>query len=259
MLLLIYDSFPSDIQAFVDSCDATFTICDDTLLSDEYQDLSILYLALAYSSSCQQGTCDSGIYARLPSDWQAYFDSCGANMTSCDESILPSSPLTGKGSSSESGISQHSIGNYYNWTAALAINNSGGILSSNTVMEQSICPSGWTLPRGKDSEDSYYALLNQYGYTSNVTDFTSNNWWVSPLYLVPGGAIGNDIGDDSNAVSMHGYYWSATSYSSDTSYGLKFNVLGQTDLQQTLPREKGFSVRCVARPVVFSLDGSPSY
>ena len=251
----IVTMFPDDLQDFVTSCDALFVNCNEELLSENHQEIREIYRVGAYIGSCQSGTCSEDLYDTLSPEWRAYVNSCDATFENCDNSLAPS--IYGdEGAVLTAGISQYHIGNYYNWTAALATNMSANMVSSGEAMEQSICPSGWTLPRGNEGEDSFYALLNQYNYVDNPTDLSSNTWWNEPLYLIPAGAITVSASGGSNGKSESGYYWSATSYSPNESYGLRFSNVGSTDLTTRLSREKGYSVRCVARPVEYIINGS---
>ena len=60
---------------------------------------------------------------------------------------------------SSTGNSHYHLGNYYNWTAAIAMNDSSNY-HNNKIVNQSICPAGWTLQRGGYGEDSFYAHSN---------------------------------------------------------------------------------------------------
>ena len=110
----------------------------------------------------------------------------------CDNPVLTSS----------TGVAQYHLGNYYNWTAALAMNDSSSYTSGGSPIEQSICPAGWTLPRAGTGEDSFHSLLNQYGFTSSSIS-GSNNMWSSPLYFVPAGYWDGSL----EHVGSRGAFW----------------------------------------------------
>ena len=135
------------------------------------------------------------------------------------------------------------IGNYYNWTAAVAINNSSSYTTENQDVNQSICPAGWRLPIGgttNTGSKSFQYLVNQLDLTSG----TSGNIQNSPVYFVYGG----DWSGPSNLVGSYGFYWSSVVDDSYVAYALDFSANGllypQNDDDD---RDYGYSVRCVAR------------
>ncbi|MBR3138025.1 hypothetical protein IKG41_01620 [Candidatus Saccharibacteria bacterium] len=85
-----------------------------------------------------------------------------------------------------------SVGNYYNWNAAVASNDTSSYNTATTGSEDtpqnSICPKGWKLP-------SYYlgSLFGEWSYImgSEQTKYpiTNNYYNFAPIYLVRGGAI----------------------------------------------------------------------
>lgn len=134
------------------------------------------------------------------------------------------------------------IGNYYNWTAAVAMNDSSSYTTQNTDVNQSICPAGWRLPIGgttNTGSKSFQYLVNQLSLTSG----TSGNIQSSPVYFVVGGYWYGS----SPYVGSSGYYWSSVAYSSGYAYYLVFDVDGHLDPQAYYDRNRGYLVRCVAR------------
>ena len=94
----------------------------------------------------------------------------------------------------------YSIGNYYNWTAVVALNDSsmyGYNYSSYDTIDQSICPAGWTLPGGGYSSSyhpKYRNLLSYYdwdGWTIPNIDP-----WQTPFYFTLSGAWVGDIDNE---------------------------------------------------------------
>ena len=134
------------------------------------------------------------------------------------------------------------IGNYYNWTAAVAMADSSSYAAGNTDVNQSICPAGWMLSkRGTtlNGSGSFYYLVNQLSLTSG----TSGNIQNSPVYFAYSGYwYGNSFG-----VGGYGYYWSSVVGGSDYAYGLSFNRNGDLYPQYLGGRGGGYSVRCIAR------------
>lgn len=130
---------------------------------------------------------------------------------------------------SDEGDAHYHLGNYYNWTAAVAMNDS----SEYTPMieaDQSICPAGWTLPRGlnyEDTNDGVAGFMNIEEYyetegggggmqalstdtkgiplpSSNRYDFTGE-----PFFMNGGGMYGAYYSDDEPGIVGIGstYYW----------------------------------------------------
>ena len=178
------------------------------------------------------------------SDWEAYDNSCNFSTPTpvCDESLNPISTYV----SSASSTPQYHLGNYYNWAAALATNDSSQFNSSELV-EQSSCPAGWTLPRIGDGEDSFYSLWNQYGFSSSSIN-GSNKLWTSPLYFAIGGYFNGNLGN----VGGGGGFWSPVPGGSRSARGASFGVAGDIGASDSVIRYGGTSVRCIARPVADS-------
>ncbi|MBR3052041.1 hypothetical protein IKG60_00260, partial [Candidatus Saccharibacteria bacterium] len=57
---------------------------------------------------------------------------------------------------------------YYNWTAAIASNDSTAISNRYATASNSICPKGWHLPTGPDGTNgSEYQRLLQAAHIAN--------------------------------------------------------------------------------------------
>ena len=132
------------------------------------------------------------------------------------------------------------VGNYYNWTAAIAMEDSSMYdmyEEGGTDANQSICPAGWRLP----TYSSYTNLVN----TLSLTAGTSGNIQNTPVYFVYGGSwIGN-----SYDVGSIGSYWSSVAIDFHYgSYNFYFDKSGGLYPQNFEgDRGEGRSVRCVAR------------
>ena len=187
------------------------------------------------------------------SDWNDYWNSCDWSdpdpYSTCDESLNPKSTYL-----SDSGESQYHLGNYYNWSAAVAMNDTSSYTTSNVDLDRSICPANWTLPRIGQANGSFYNLWNQYGFTSssfndvdedNVHDEGENALWTSPLYFAASGYIGGSLGD----VGYDGYFWSPVVVNEGYAGVADFGVDGYVYPENGYGRADGLSVRCVARPV----------
>ena len=137
------------------------------------------------------------------------------------------------------------IGNYYNWSAAVASNdtttrvdNTHNAIADNP--KNSICPKGWRLTRSS-SIDAYNDFKSLYtAYSSSISK--ANGY---PLWLVRAGTVSNGVlGNSGN----YGLYWSSTVNSVSNAYNL-FIVSGNFNPSDSsyYGRLSGFSVRCVAR------------
>ncbi len=159
------------------------------------------------------------------------------------------------------------LGNYYNWTAAVAMGNSSSIQS--TTVNQSICPAGWKLP----ADVSVFPGYNWGDYSP----INSHNLYLAPYYYVYGGAynpfryIQDDpyslcssgegsgmscFGDGLGVVEIGdmGYYWGSYARTIDGDYGYAdyFGInydendeYGFSDYYAE--RSVGYPIRCLAR------------
>ena len=144
-----------------------------------------------------------------------------------------------------------SVGNYYNWSAAIASDGSSSLSSStyNNITlnpQNSICPKGWRLPTISNvpyttvNSTSEFGRLNQLYNGGGSTD---PKLISAPLWFVRSGYF--DSGSLSNPGST-AYYWSSTVYSSGNAYYLAFTATGVYPANVS-NKLSGRSVRCVAR------------
>ena len=134
-------------------------------------------------------------------------------------------------------------GNYYNWTATLASNNSAKATGDPV---NSICPKGWRLPNITNKE--FGNLLVQYGIIETNTSQTYLDggfakMGTTPLYLVRGGSVINGSMDYSGS---RGRYWSSTFLNGSDAYRLGFSS-SIVYPQDNGSRGYGYSIRCVAK------------
>lgn len=127
----------------------------------------------------------------------------------------------------------YSIGNYYNWTAAVAMNNSNNYITDEYNINQSICPAGWRLPN-----------LNDTGFYQDLVNNGIVGIYSNPAYLIYGGNWGHSY---YNSVASMGYYWYSTSKSGNEAYNLYFDVRDHIYLRNYDQRSYGLSVRCISR------------
>jgi uncharacterized protein (TIGR02145 family) len=187
------------------------------------------------------------------SDWDAYYDTC--DYSTSTPSCSGTNPIGTYVSST--GTAQLHLGNYYNWTAAVAMNDSSTHTTSGELIEQSICPAGWTLPRVGDGDDTFGALWDDYNMANetNGSFIDANNndsydngetaLWTSPLYFPASGDFDGVLID----VGYVGRFWSPVVYGEISAGYAFFGVGGGATPSIFVFRSNGYSIRCVARPV----------
>ena len=134
------------------------------------------------------------------------------------------------------------IGNYYNWSAAVASNDTTTRVDNtrNNIVENpknSICPKGWRLTRISSTPvyNDFQNLYSAYGTIGKANGY--------PLWLVRAGYVyGSTLYDSGN----YGNHWSSTVNSANIAYNLRFDS-GNFYPSYSYNRRSGFSVRCVAR------------
>ena len=192
-----------------------------------------------YYNSCDAGSCDATTYAELNSDWKTFFDSCDAGTTdNCNNSLMPTN------NPSQDGIQQYKLGNYYNWSAAVAKNNTSTNTTKYQDLDQSICPAGWTLPKNGDntSKGSVIYLIDQYGWDGIVLDGYTP--YESPLYFIPAGNWRGSL----SSVNIEGVWWSSVVNSSSYAYYHSAGVDGGIiPVISGTSRNYGLPLRCVSR------------
>ena len=156
------------------------------------------------------------------------------------------------------GTNRHlSVGNYYNWPAAIASDDSSGLTSStygsdadpdsiNRNPQNSICPKGWRLPtisyKGNIANStSEFARVNGL-YNDDITN-NDKKLIESPLWFVRSGRIVSGGLSDSGDWA---HYWSSTAGNNSQTYNLNF-MANAVYLANNYRRDLGWSVRCVAR------------
>ena len=144
-----------------------------------------------------------------------------------------------------------SLGNYYNWTAAIASNNSSS-LTQDTLSnisknpENSICPKGWRLPTISSESETLPGSTNEFArlnYLYNDNSTTSQlNLTIAPLFLAQASFISDGGIRD---LEREGLYWS----SSNTSQGAYDIILQPSRVQanDVTGKTRGATLRCIAR------------
>ena len=150
------------------------------------------------------------------------------------------------------GIDMHyHIGNYYNWTAAVAINDSNSYTTGGVDLDQSVCPAGWTLPKGGDDaiSGSFKHLVELYGWNSSNYKMENPHMWEAPLYFTLSGYWYRESGEVASAAT----YYSSTTYSDSGTYYISGDLSGNV-FPDGGYRFMGYSVRCIARTPKWSIN-----
>ena len=183
-----------------------------------------------------------------------YVYTSGSSTTSTLDTIYNSAnECTAAGHSAEDCAHYH-VGNYYNWTAAIASSASSNIGSTRYAnAANSICPKGWRLPKGTASRDT--AITREFGqlwYAAGITSsLTATSYATdgflnirqSPLFFVRGGRVDDTMFREG---ASEGYWYSSTAYSTAAAYYASFYgtyIVSAT----TNPRGIGYSVRCIVQ------------
>lgn len=150
---------------------------------------------------------------------------------------------------SETGDSHYKLGNYYNFAAALAVNDVTSYIVYNSVIDRSICPAGWTLPRTGTGDDTFYALLEPFGYASSAIG--TSNAWSSPFYFGLTGVWTGELRFVGNrGIFSSGVVGDVTDSAAD--YTLFYN--GQTNMIDSVKAiGGGQTLRCFTRPATTTL------
>ena len=164
---------------------------------------------------------------------------------------------------SEADCLHYSTGNYYNWTAAVASNASGGISTDKARADNSICPRGWRLPSTSATDDVYnefgkllysYNIINDVAGSGNIGYAADgfNSIRITPLWFVRGGYIYQRNNYPTlNFASTFGLYWTNTASNNKAAYALFFNTnsiwLAGTSYGYDYGRGTGRLLRCLAR------------
>ena len=151
-----------------------------------------------------------------------------------------------------------SLGNYYNWTAAIASNNSSSLtqdtlsnISNNP--KNSICPKGWRLPTISSQSETLSGSTNEFARLNylynNSSTSSATNLMNNPVYFTLSGNISKTASGFTD-LDNKGYYYSSTNYNSTNSYLIEIRrdfVSPSAGATYTNGREAGRSVRCIAR------------
>ena len=147
-------------------------------------------------------------------------------------------------SAGHNGCTHYHAGNYYNFSAAIASNNSESITRE---APDSICPAGWRLP--KTSSNDFSKLLSNSGIIDESSHYMTDgfiNIRKSPLYFVRSGQ--NNANLINASVEGSYIYGNRNSYI-QVPFVLRFgaSVIYSSYAGWAYPTNFGRSVRCLAR------------
>ena len=126
----------------------------------------------------------------------------------------------------------YSTGNYYNWSASAASNDTSNISGGNA--NNSICPKNWRLP-----VDDFSGLAAAY----NISASNSLDLRDSPIFLVRAGQYVGAI----YSPGVWGYYWNSAAYEPPNGAGRLIFVKNSLLPNYPTTRYIGIPVRCLAR------------
>ena len=180
--------------------------------------------------------------------------------TNQNVSDRPSDPTSNDSVNSTSNAGMYSYGNYYTWAAAAANTTTTSAGNYNT---KSICPKGWSLPRGGnktgEATNDFWILI-----VTNVNDGTkpaNYNSTASAYYIGSdeAGPVSKKIraypnnfvysgyisGGSFNGRGSGGYFWSSTASGNGFAYSMTFG--DASFYPGTLNSNKfyGRSIRCI--------------
>ena len=175
----------------------------------------------------------------------------------------PSNPTTNSAINSTSKASMYSYGNYYTWAAAAANTTETSTGDYNT---KSICPKGWSLPRGgnksREATNDFWSLI--VTGLNNGTKPANYDSSAAPYYTgsTEGTPVSNALRAYPNNFVYSGYieygsvfsrgssvsYWSSTANNSSIVYYLYFS---STYVNPTYynNKVKGNAIRCIVPSV----------
>lgn len=150
------------------------------------------------------------------------------------------------------------VGNYYNWSAAVADNDTSDIATRYYNAPGSICPAGWNLPMGTDANNTaasreYNTLLYAAGVAGSATDSGYatqgfNKIRSNPLYFVRSGYVRDSLLQGGQV----GQYWTSTVDDFGTAQLQSFKMIFNSTVLHpaaavSSTAADGVSVRCMLK------------
>ena len=147
---------------------------------------------------------------------------------------IPASSISGFESYDTSNAYIDGGDGFYTWYTATAGTGTQSMSSGNTAV--SICPKGWRLPTGGNSNSEFQALYSNYNSSSALMS--------NPVSLTLSGYVGSS---SRYHQGSSGFYWSSTVDSSGSAYDLRLGTSAVNPANHYNYKHSGFSVRCIAR------------
>ena len=135
-----YTHADTDLGYTTDDATATWTPLEDTLETPA----TISAFNSGSTADVVSGWNNSNVYPYVAEggDTYVYNGTIYTSLDACEAAHTEASCL------------HYHVGNYYNWTAAIASNDSSSFTSDPTTAPDSICPAGWRLPEGLTVENN---------------------------------------------------------------------------------------------------------
>ena len=146
------------------------------------------------------------------------------------------------------------VGNHYNFSAAVASNDTSVYSNPEEVAPNSVCPKGWKLPQGPTTFAADYSDLNDLLLAHNIlshngsggSDYLTNgfiNIRQSPIFLNRAGLVSSG---SYTSPSYGGSYWTSSVSPTNAAYFSVFNP-NYINTEYRDFRTSGLPVRCYAR------------
>lgn len=135
----------------------------------------------------------------------------------------------------------YTIGNYYNYSAAVAMNDTSSYNTDGASADQSICPAGWTLPGSGNDSGSFAYMLSGLSIPTAAPGYQAIK--NSPIYF----AYVGDYRGKSNAFGATGRYRTGVVRDATRAYNLYAASGEELGPKASSNRAYGFSVRCIVR------------
>ncbi len=223
-----------------------FDITDNTTLNSQTTDLNVAYdpTTEQYAEYSDGYTESNGIIYWQPASSATTIDFTDTTVANwCNSKTTPCSA----NKTDDTGMGHNSTGDYYNWTIAIASNNSASLQNKNNTASNSICPKGWRLPIISNESETLpnstneFARLN-YIYNKGLTN-NDAGLVMPPLWFSKKGYI---YAESLLSLETYGDYWAGTVH--DATDG-KFLRLSSNFVNPSYyyNRGNGASIRCLVR------------
>ncbi len=227
----------------------TFT-SEDTDLNTIYDETTGSYAEYDDGYSYDSASASaSDIISWTPANSAATIDFTGTSVPGWGSINLGDKPYSAT-KTDYAATGHESLGNYYNWAAAIASNDSGNLTTSTIGditknPQNSICPKGWRLPTISNQSNTISGSTNEFArlnylYNSNRIsgDNVDTNLIIAPIWFTKAGYLLPSL----YRFGANGLYWSSTV----AAYHLDFT---NSSIRTSASSYKvvGRSLRCVAR------------